>query len=142
MEVKNFNIRVYGILKCSNDDILRTDEQRGGVRMTKFVGGGLELGEGISDCLKREFREEMSIDIEVLDLFYINDFFQISAFNPKDQLISVYYHVTTENWGQVEKCINRPINVQSFKWVSLENLSAKDVTFPIDKVVVERLISL
>jgi len=142
MKVKKFNIRVYGILKRSNGDILLTDEIRSGVNMTKFVGGGLEFGEGIADCLKREFIEEMSINIEVKDLFYINDFIQISAFNPKDQLISIYYNVTTSNWQQVEYCINNPINEQTFKWISLEKLSTKDVTFPIDKVVVEKLKSL
>lgn len=142
MKVKNFNIRVYGILKRSNGDILLTDEIRSGVNMTKFVGGGLEFGEGIADCLKREFIEEMSINIEVKDLFYINDFIQISAFNPKDQLISIYYNVTTSNWQQVEYCINNPINEQTFKWISLEKLSTKDVTFKIDKVVVEKLKSL
>lgn len=142
MKVKNFNIRVYGILKRSNGDILLTDEIRSGVNMTKFVGGGLEFGEGIADCLKREFIEEMSINIEVKDLFYINDFIQISAFNPKDQLISIYYNVTTSNWQQVEYCINNPINEQTFKWISLEKLSTKDVTFTIDKVVVEKLKSL
>jgi ADP-ribose pyrophosphatase YjhB (NUDIX family) len=142
MTIENFNIRVYGILKRSNGDILLTDEIRSGVEMTKFVGGGLEFGEGIADCLKREFKEEMGVDIEIKELFYINDFLQVSAFNLKDQLISIYYYVTTSNWQQINHCINHPINKQSFKWVSLEKLSSKDVTFPIDKVVVEKLISL
>ncbi len=139
MKVKNFNIRVYGILKDFNGNILLTDEFRNGVEMTKFVGGGLKKGEGIVDCLKREFLEEMNIEIEVNDLFYINDFLQISAFNPTDQLISIYYFVTTKNWSQVDNCICYPSKNQSFKWIDIKKLKLKDVTFPIDKIVVERL---
>ncbi len=139
MEVKNFNIRVYGILKHSNGNILLTDEVRNGVEMTKFVGGGLEKGEGLADCLKREFLEEMNLEIQVKDLFYINDFLQVSAFNPSDQLISIYYFVTTKNWRQVEYCIQHPNKKQSFKWINSKDLTPSKVTFPIDKVVVDKL---
>ena len=140
MNVENFNIRVYGILEGSNGSILLTDENRFGVEMTKFVGGGLEKGEGLADALKREFMEEMGLEIEIGSLFYINDFLQLSAFNPKDQLLSIYYKVSTKNWLRVEECINNPSDMQSFKWISVHALSKDDVTFPIDKVVVEMLI--
>ena len=140
MNVENFNIRVYGILEGSNGSILLTDENRFGVEMTKFVGGGLEKGEGLADALKREFKEEMDLEIEIGSIFYINDFLQISAFNPKDQLLSIYYKVSTKNWQRVEECINNPSEKQSFKWKSIHTLSKDDVTFPIDKVVVEMLV--
>ncbi len=140
MNVENFNIRVYGILEGSNGSILLTDENRFGVEMTKFVGGGLEKGEGLADALKREFKEEMDLEIEIGSIFYINDFLQISAFNPKDQLLSIYYKVSTKNWQRVEECINNPSGKQSFKWKSIHTLSKDDVTFPIDKVVVEMLV--
>ena len=139
MNVENFNIRVYGILEGSNGSILLTDENRYGVEMTKFVGGGLEKGEGLADALKREFKEEMDLEIEIGSLFYINDFLQISAFNPKDQLLSIYYKVSTKNWQRIEECINNPSAKQSFKWKSIHTLSKDEVTFPIDKVVVEML---
>jgi len=140
MNVENFNIRVYGILEGSNGSVLLTDENRFGVEMTKFVGGGVEKGEGLADALKREFIEEMDLKIEIESLFYINDFLQISAFNPKDQLFSIYYKVSTHDWKRVEECINHPSTKQSFKWVNIHTLSKNDVTFPIDKVVVERLL--
>ena len=107
--------------------------------MTKFVGGGLEKGEGIGDALKREFKEEMDIEIELESLFYINDFLQISAFNPKDQLISIYYLVKTSDWKKVEYCIKHPKKEQSFKWVKRKALSDKLVTFSIDKIVIALL---
>lgn len=139
MKAKNFNIRVYGILKNVNGKYLLTDEVREGIHMTKFVGGGLEFNEGLEDALKREFMEEMNLEVEVKSLFYINEFLQISKFNPNDQLMSVYYEVTTNDWNRVEECITAPISEQSFRWVDFEAFHIDDMTFPIDKIVFKML---
>src|SRR5688500_16050051 len=86
-----FNIRVYGILLSENKEVLVSDEYIRGGLYTKFPGGGLEFGEGTRDCLKREFKEEMDLNIQVGDHIYTTDYFQISAFNPGHQIISIYY---------------------------------------------------
>ncbi|HTK18679.1 MAG TPA: NUDIX domain-containing protein, partial [Mucilaginibacter sp.] len=85
-----FNVRVYGLLINENQEILVSDEQEYGMRFTKFPGGGLEYGEGMTDGLKREFVEECNLDIEIINHFYTTDFFVKSAFN-ESQIISVYY---------------------------------------------------
>jgi 8-oxo-dGTP diphosphatase len=139
MSAEKFNIRVYGILKHPNGSFLLTNELRNGVKMTKFVGGGLEFNEGVKECLKREFIEEMELAVDVDKLFYINDFLQVSAFNSKDQLLSIYYSVTTNDWSRVEECISNPSKEQSFYWVMKNKLNVEDITFPIDKVVVGML---
>ncbi len=77
-----FNIRVYGILINEQKQILVSDEFIRGNYYTKFPGGGLEIGEGTRDCLKREFKEEMNLNVEVGDHLYTTDFYQKSAFNP------------------------------------------------------------
>src|SRR6202000_3481810 len=87
-----FNVRVYGLLINDQNELLITDEQEYGMRFTKFPGGGLELGEGMIDGLKREFVEECNVEIEVLSNFYTADFFVKSTFN-NSQVISVYYMV-------------------------------------------------
>src|SRR3954471_21402354 len=88
-----FNIRVYGILIGENKQVLVSDEFIRGDYYTKFPGGGLEFGEGTRDCLKREFMEEMNLDVAVGEHLYTTDFYQMSAFNPKLQIISIYYYV-------------------------------------------------
>ena len=85
-----FNIRVYGLVINDREELLVTDEFRAGMKMTKLPGGGLIWGEGIHDCLKREFKEELNCSIDILEHFYTTDFFQISAFNNEHQLISIY----------------------------------------------------
>lgn len=138
---KRFNLRVYGIIKNSAGQVLISDECRNGNSFTKFPGGGLEFGEGLTDCLKRELKEELSIEAVIGDLFYVNDFYQQSAFRKSDQLISFYYEVS-EYSGSISTSDHAvPVTEEGekFRWVSVDELNAEMMTFPIDKVVVEKL---
>src|SRR3954451_3208314 len=91
--INRFTIRVYGILKNENNRILLSDEFIRGDYFTKFPGGGMEFSEGTRDCLTREFKEETGLDVTVGEHIYTTDYFQISAFNKRDQIISIYYFV-------------------------------------------------
>lgn len=142
-EVERFNIRVYGIL-VDNNAVLVSDEIRKGNYMTKFPGGGLELGEGIEDCLIREFKEELGIEIAVGDVYYFTKHFQKSAFNPKDQLISLYFKVF-KTCAIPIAAVSKPFEGAENKemvprWITFEHLKTDMVTYPIDKLVVQQLI--
>ena len=144
-----FNIRVYGILINQLNQILLSDELIKGKHYTKFPGGGLEFGEGIADCLIREFKEETNLDIKIDEHFYTTDFFQVSAFNPAHQIISIYYMVKVddgfdlikhfENINQETQLQKENNNAEVFKWIDLNKLSENDVSLPIDKLVVKLL---
>lgn len=141
-KLNNFNLRVYGILN-SKDCVLITDEIRGGTKMTKFPGGGLEFGEGLASALVREFKEELDISIKVEGLIYINDFLQTSSFKKNDQLLCVYYHVS-QLCDTIIETVNFPFEVlngddQCFRWVKKNELSKDQFTYPIDKVIAEKL---
>lgn len=127
-----FNVRVYGILINSNNEILLSDESYGNMSFTKFPGGGLEFGEGTIAGLKREFMEEMGAAIEVIGHFYTTDFFQVSVFNAQHQVISIYYTV---------KFIERNFSPLSkgLRWKLLSELTVSDVSLPIDKKVVQMI---
>jgi ADP-ribose pyrophosphatase YjhB (NUDIX family) len=141
--IKAFNIRVYGIWINEQKEILVSDEIEFGTEFTKFPGGGLEIGEGTIDCLKREWKEETGQTIEVVNHFYTTDFYQQSAFNTNQQLISIYY--TVEPSGAMTKPINEWFSLmdngkevqQRFRFVPVKELTAALLTFPIDKVVAE-----
>lgn len=140
-----FNVRVYGLLINENQEILVSDEQEYGMQFTKFPGGGLEYGEGIIDGLKREFIEECSLDIDIINHFYTTDFFVKSAFN-ESQIISVYYVV--QNKIPIEFVIKTtPFDfdgdiepLQTFRWIKLSEMKAMDFTFPIDQHVAKLLL--
>lgn len=72
--MKPFVIRVYGILINKNAEVLLTHEKEEGNVFTKFPGGGLEFGEGLRECLVREFLEETQQRVEVMEHFYTTDF--------------------------------------------------------------------
>jgi len=141
-----FNVRVYGLLINDRNEILISDEQEYGMRFAKFLGGGLEHGEGLIDGLKREFVEECNVEIEVLSHFYTTDFYIKSAFNDS-QIISVYYvvkNITPLNLAF--KTIAFDFDgegevLQSFRWVDMSDINPEDVTFPIDQHVVKLLIN-
>ncbi len=138
----NFNIRVYGLLINKQHQILVTDEYRMGIYMTKFPGGGMEYGEGPIECLKREFREELAIEVTIKDHFYTTDYFQKAFFFENTQLISIYYLVEfpeAENIPATTTVNDIPEveGAQAFRWVAIESLTPDECTFPVDKKVVE-----
>lgn len=139
-----FNIRVYGLLINSENQVLISDEQSGGRIFSKFPGGGLELGEGLIDALKREFMEECNAEIEVVSHFYTTDFYEQSSFNDS-QIISIYYIVREIKPLQLNfKTVAFDFDtgmLQAFRWVDLDTLSTDDVTFKTDKTVIELLIN-
>ncbi|MGN8056569.1 NUDIX domain-containing protein [Pedobacter sp. 22163] len=135
-----FNVRVYGLLINQNNEVLVSDEEEYGFRFSKFPGGGLELGEGLIDGLKREFMEECDTEIEVLSHFYTTDFFEKSSFNDS-QVISVYYIVKEKAPLQLAfKDVIYDFDgegeiLQAFRWVKIEDLNIEDITFKTDKTV-------
>jgi 8-oxo-dGTP diphosphatase len=143
-----FNIRVYGILLGENRQVLVSDEFIRGNYYTKFPGGGLEFGEGTRDCLKREFKEEMDLTVRVDKHIYTTDYFQMSAFNPEHQIISIYYFVTPLEAIKAPLRLKpfdfdaRELSVykergetETFRFIEWNEFSEESVTLPIDKIV-------
>ena len=127
--MKNFNVRVYGIL-LDNNSVLVCKEQVGGKEILKFPGGGLEFGEGTIDCLKREWMEELNTEIEVLDHFYTTDFFQPSAFD-NSQVISIYYTIRPTQAFSIPVFNGR----EQFYFREIDHMFVSEVSLPIDKIV-------
>ena len=145
-----FNLRVYGILIDHNNRLLVSDEYIRGAYITKLPGGGLEIGEGTRTCLAREFMEETGLTVTVGEHLYTTDFFQISAFNNVDQIVSIYYWVHCADMSSLttsEKAFDfLPAQVadkngtaESFRWVEWESLQEATMTLPIDKVAIQVL---
>lgn len=147
-----FTIRVYGILLGDNKKVLVSDEFIRGAYYTKFPGGGLELGEGTRDCLKREFKEEMDLEVKIGDHLYTTDFYQMSAFHPEDQIISIYYFAealepirarlsdTPFDFDERQlKVYEEKKETETFRFIDWDLFSKESVTLPIDKVVAQML---
>jgi 8-oxo-dGTP diphosphatase len=146
--MSHFNIRVYGLLINEKKQVLVADEFIRGGLYTKFPGGGLEFGEGTRDCLKRELKEELDIEAEIGEHIYTTDFFQMSAFRPDDQIISIYYFacqleefnvpLRTKPFDFDEKQLEiykATGEAETFRFIDWDDFSEESVTLPIDKVV-------
>ena len=141
-------IRVYGILINDLKQVLVSDEYIRGSYYTKFPGGGLEVGEGTRDCLKREFKEEMDLNVEIGDHIYTTDHYVKSAFNTAHQILSIYYFATAlepikvplrekefDFDEQQMKVYNEVSQTETFRFVNWNDFSPDTVTLPIDKIV-------
>lgn len=145
-----FNLRVYGILLDTQNRLLVSDEFIRGAYITKLPGGGLEIGEGTLECLAREFMEETGLTVTVGEHLYTTDFFQISAFNNVDQIVSIYYWVHCEDTSNLitseiafdfkpEQVADITGTAESFRWIDWEQLNPESMTLPIDKVAIKIL---
>ena len=153
MAIDRFTIRVYGILLDENKRILVSDEFIRGDYFTKFPGGGMEIGEGTRDCLKREFKEETGLDVTVGDHMYTTDYFQPSAFNPNDQIISIYYFVHAEGLNNLQvkttvfdfelhQIADPKGQSEVLRWIEWKDLDEDAVSLPIDKIKKLRVVLL
>lgn len=145
-----FNIRVYGILLNDQKQVLVSDELIRGMYITKFPGGGLEFGEGTRSCLQREFMEEMNLRVEVAEHIYTTDYFQMSAFNPEHQIVSIYYMANALEEIKVPlrdkpfdfdeqqlKVYEATRETETFRFVDWQQFCADSMTLPIDKIVAD-----
>jgi ADP-ribose pyrophosphatase YjhB (NUDIX family) len=126
---KRFNVRVYGLL-VENGKVLVNEEKIKDRMVIKFPGGGLDWGEGTIDCLKREWKEELGLNIEVANHFYTTDFFQLSAFDDS-QVISIYYMV---NAGHEMEIVNYVPEERTY-WMNIADIDEHTFTLPIDQRV-------
>ncbi len=132
--IDKINVRVYA---CAVKDqkVLTLFEEYAGEHLMKFPGGGLELGEGLVDCLHREFDEELNVKIEVLEHLYTQENFLTSRFRENEQLLTIYYMVkivNEEDFLILDPCIEKT------EWVDI-NQNDNPFPLPIDRIVFDIL---
>lgn len=132
--IDKINVRVYA---CAIKDkkILALYEEYAGQPLLKLPGGGLEFGEGLTDCLHREFAEELNVEIKIIEHFYTQENFLASRFRENEQLLTIYYIVeivNEEDFIILDPCIEKT------EWIDIET-SKNTFSLPIDKIVFDKL---
>ncbi len=132
--IDKFNIRVYAAA-VKDKKVLVLHEEYAGEQLMKLPGGGLEFGEGLQDCLHREFEEELNVKINILGHLYTQEEFLISRFRSNEQLLTVYYLV--EIIDENEFLIMDPC-IEKIEWIPIDT-DENPFPLPIDKIVFEKL---
>jgi len=115
--------------------VLTLFEEYAGEPLMKFPGGGLEFGEGLNECLKREFAEELNVDVEIVEHFYTQEDFLVSRFRDNEQLLTIYYLVNIvneEDFIILDPCIEKA------EWLSIDQ-PENPFSLPIDRIVFDKL---
>ena len=132
--IKRTNVRVYAAI-LKDDKVMVLHEEYVGQQLLKFPGGGLELGEGVLDCVRRELEEELNIKVKDVKHLYTQEDFLVSKFRDDEQLLSIYYSAVMEDENDLlimDPCIEK------IEWISLDT-EENPFPLPIDKIAFEEL---
>lgn len=142
MKKNKFNIRVYGIVVFEGK-ILLSHENYHDHEFTKFPGGGLKWGENTLECLIREFKEELNIEIEPGFLFHVTESFQLSKFYPEDQVLGIYFLVNSDQFDKIiigERKSTDLEKGETFEWIPLNEFKVELLTFATDREAAAKLL--
>jgi len=83
----------------------------------EFPGGKFENGETVAECLRRELREELSIDANVGEKF-----FQQEWLYPDSGSFEVHYHIVDSYSGTLRNNV-----FEHIRWVNVAELGGVDM---------------
>ncbi len=132
--IDKLNIRVYATA-VKDGKVLVLHEEYAGEQLMKLPGGGLEFGEGVLDCLHREFEEELNVKIKILGHLYTQEDFVVSRFRENEQLLTIYYlvEIIDENdFLIMDPCIEKT------EWIPIHT-DENPFILPVDKIAFENL---
>lgn len=132
--IDKLNIRVYATA-VKDRKVLVLHEEYAGEQLMKLPGGGLEFGEGVLDCLHREFEEELNVKINILGHLYTQEEFVVSRFRDNEQLLTVYYLV--EIIDENEFLIMDPC-IEKTEWIPIDT-DENPFILPVDKIAFKKL---
>ncbi|CAI8452511.1 MAG: Uncharacterised protein [Cryomorphaceae bacterium] len=140
-EIKRFNARCYAFIVSTQNKVLVMNERWKGMDLQKLPGGGLELGEGMIECLDREISEEFEAWQPLTwKHHYVPTHCFTSQFRPDEQLILNYFladqRVDRAQW----RIIPEDENLLGMQWLPLEKDSAQWFTLQSDRDAFTKLV--
>ena len=85
----------------------------------EFPGGKVEAGETTEECLKRELKEELNIEVEIIEHF------STGMFECENRDIELIAYRVKYLSGEI-----RPVDHDEIKWVSPHELTNYEFTLP------------
>ena len=123
-----FSVRAYGVLR-EDGRVLMTRSRFRGSTFMNFPGGGVEVGEGPLDALRREFFEETGLSVRALRTLFVSEGAHLSTQAPV-QIVSAYWLVERAG-GRLSEGGNGD-DVEALHWADPARLPL-DEMFPADR---------
>ncbi|MCU4706597.1 NUDIX hydrolase [Mycoplasma sp. CSL7503-lung] len=135
---KKFKLRVGAILIHENRLLVAYDDENNYYQY--LPGGKVDFGESFEECIKRELKEELDLNVNSLQEFCLYEGFFFNKYVKKDfHEISMYYLVKSniEPWFNQEDVVfyeeNRKL---TFKWIEIEKLDEYNV---LPKKIIDKI---
>jgi 8-oxo-dGTP pyrophosphatase MutT (NUDIX family) len=134
---ERFSCRIYGLLRRGGN-ILMSRCRFMDRQFVNFPGGGVDLGEGPMEALRREYQEETGLSIKPVRVLYASESAHISTQVPM-QIVGIYWLV--EETGGTLKTGGNGDDVIELFWAPLANIPTAEM-FPSDLEFARRLPNL
>lgn len=102
----------------------RGQKAKNDVGKWEFPGGSVEFAETLENAIKREIKEELDIEIKVIELLHVVDHFLIEK---KQHWVAPSY--IAKLISGVAK-INEPEKCSNFKWVNFSQIDPSTLSSP------------
>lgn len=134
---ERFSCRIYGVLR-KESEVLLTRSRFFARQFVNFPGGGVDLGEGPVEALRREYREETGLSIRPVRVLYASEAAHVSTQAPM-QIVSIYWLVERTS-GRLKLSGNND-DVLNLFWAPLGRIPTAEM-FPSDLEFARRLPNL
>ena len=128
-------VRVAGFLKV-NSTVLMVEHYKEGKAYWLLPGGGVNLGENAETALKRELKEELSLDCSVNDLLFVVE----SCSNNGDHIIQPTYLVETGNIDSLARGSDK--RIKGFAFLGQDKIDSSVIYPDIKQELKEYLVSI
>lgn len=124
-----FKLRVCGIIRKGDKVLIEKDSNS---QLWSYPGGRVKLGESTIEAVKRELKEELGIEIEVVKKLACIQLFSKLPNNAIFHEIGFYYQVNNlqplpcQDFD-IEEEIDKGKQKHNFKWITIDQLKEMDV---------------
>lgn len=141
--LERFNARCYALICSDKGRLLVLKERWRGVDLQKLPGGGLELGEGMLECLDREISEEFESSQSLTWAhFHCPTHCFSSQFRPEEQLLLNYFLAEEQVHEGHWSIIPDDPNILELVWLDIEPSNVHWFTLESDRDAFMKLVAL